>query len=423
MSEIIISTQLIPLQQLDFTPGDQEVLRDLAGEIAALAKLPVEAEKRELWRKHNALEPTRPVILCDPEVGWGEIIREELLKCFNPVARQIERYLRMIIFWGTEMLDDRPIDPFFALPTLAEPAFWGLREIKHGGENGGSYVWEAPVKTEEDIEKLHLPEMRVDFDFNQKLVELLNTTFGDLLPVKIKYHWWWTLGLTDTLARLRGLEQIMIDMVDHPKLIHRMMTLLRDGTLAMLDELEAKGLLSPNWDTAYVGSGGVGLVDELPQPDYQGKVRTQDMWGFAESQETVGVSPRMFAEFIFPYQLPILERFGLNCYGCCEPVDKRWSYIQQIPRLRRVSVSPWSSRIKMAEYLEDRYIYSMKPKPADLAFEVFDEERIRAELRNDLEVTRGCRMEVIMKDVTTLHNDPQRAVRWTRIAREEVEKI
>ena len=75
------------------------------------------------------------------------------------------------------------------------------------------------------------------------------------------------------------------------------------------------------------------------------------MWGFGESQETVGVSPEMFAEFVLPYQLPILERFGLNCYGCCEPLDKRWEYVKQIPRLRRVSVSPWSNRAFMAERL------------------------------------------------------------------------
>ena len=45
----------------------------------------------------------------------------------------------------------------------------------------------------------------------------------------------------------------------------------------------------------------------------------------------------MFAEFVLPYQLPILERFGLNCYGCCEPLDQRWSTLKQ---LRRASVSP-----------------------------------------------------------------------------------
>ena len=128
MSEIILSTQLIPLQLLDFTPGDQAVLHDLAGQIASLAQLPVEAEKRELWRKHNSLAPTRPLIFCDPEIGWGEIILEEQLKCANPVTRRVERYMRMIIFWGAEMQDDRPIDPFSRCRNLAEPAFGGLRK-------------------------------------------------------------------------------------------------------------------------------------------------------------------------------------------------------------------------------------------------------------------------------------------------------
>ena len=146
------------------------------------------------------------------------------------------------------------------------------------------------------------------------------------------------------------------------------------------------------------------------------------MWGFAESQETVGVSPAMFAEFVLPYQLPILERFGLNCYGCCEPLDGRWQYVKQIPRLRRVSVSPWSNRAFMAEQLGADYVLSMKPNPADLARDSFDEEKVRAILREDLRATRGCRVEVIMKDNHTIRDDPSRVVRWVQIAKEEAEK-
>jgi hypothetical protein len=83
----------------------------------------------------------------------------------------------------------------------------------------------------------------------------------------------------------------------------------------------------------------------------------KDMWGFCESQETVGVSPTMFGEFIFPYKLPILEKFGLNCYGCCEPVDKRIDYILKIPNIRRISVSPWADQRTIAERF-GKIIYS-----------------------------------------------------------------
>jgi hypothetical protein len=147
------------------------------------------------------------------------------------------------------------------------------------------------------------------------------------------------------------------------------------------------------------------------------------MWGFSESQETVGISPAMFSEFVFPYQLPLLERFGLSYYGCCEPLDKRWHVVEQIPNLRRVSVSPWADWAKMAEMLGDRFVYVLKPAPSDLAMDSFDEERIRAELREALRNTRDCRVEVCMKDTHTVRNDPQRLIRWTQIAREEAEAL
>lgn len=147
------------------------------------------------------------------------------------------------------------------------------------------------------------------------------------------------------------------------------------------------------------------------------------MWGFAESQETVGVSTEMFEEFVFPYQLPILERFGLNCYGCCEPMDPRWQVVKRIPRLRRVSVSPWANRGKMAEALGGDYILSLKPSPTPLAQGPLDEAEVRASLREDLRATRGCVVELLMKDNHTLGGGPANAVAWCRIAREEIGRL
>ena len=77
----------------------------------------------------------------------------------------------------------------------------------------------------------------------------------------------------------------------------------------------------------------------------------------------------------------------------------------------------------MAEMLGDRYVYSMKPNPADLAMDTFDEKRIRAELRKDLQTTRNCRVEVIMKDTHTIRNDLRRVIRWVQIACEEAKNL
>jgi hypothetical protein len=407
------------------TAGEKGLLRGLACRVAELAARPAEAEKRALWTCHNGLEATRPVIFCDPENGWNEIIRPSSLVCRAPLARRWEMHLRKEIFWGEDMGDDYTVEPYFNVFHVHSGGLddWGLKETLIQGGDGGSYRWGTTVASDADLDRLHFPSVQVDWQATDELKTLATEIFGDLLTVRLRTNWWWTLGMTMRVAFLRGLQQMLLDFLENPAFVHRFMGLMRDGTLSFLNSLEEQGLLNLNNDGAYVGSGGLGWTTELPQPDFAGKVRTQDMWGFAESQETIGISPRMFGEFIFPYQLPILKRFGLNCYGCCEPLDLRWSIIQRIPRLRRVSVSPWANVDKMAERLGSHYIMSIKPNPADLSHATLDEERIRAELRRMFAITRDCRVEAIMKDNHTLGNNPQNAIRWCRIAREEAERL
>lgn len=421
--DVVLIEQLQPVY-FSINHSERQVLRRLAGQVAELAARPVEEGKRALWYAHNSLQPTRPVVFCDPENGWNEIIRPDHLECDGVLGRWWEMRLRKEVFWGMHMGDDYTIMPCFDSPHVHSGGLedWGAKETLIGGDHGGSYVWQSPIRSADDLKSLRLPRVEVDYAATQQLADLANDTFGDLLTVRVRTNWWWTLGMTMKLAHLRGLEQIMLDLVDNPDLIHALMAILRDGTLRLVEQLEADGLLSLNNDGTYIGSGGLGWCRELPQPDFAGHVRMSDMWGFGESQETVGVSPSMFAEFIFPYQVPLLERFGLNCYGCCEPLDKRWHVVKNIPRLRRVSVSAWANVEKMAELLGDHYIFSWKPSPTDLAMP-FDEPRVRATLRHCFEVTRGCRVEAIMKDNHTLGGDPTRATEWCRVAREEAERV
>lgn len=419
-----LAQKTISIDKLVISRKEQEILRRLASQVARLAARPIENEKRDLWFRHNRLEVTRPLIFCDPENGWNEIITEAQIQCQGELAREWEMTLRKETFWGESMGDDRVIEPYFDVPYLYSESDWGMKETKIGGQNGGSYIWNSPLESYDSLDQLHFPTISVDYEATATLLSLAKKVLGDLLTVRLKGKWWWSLGMTKLLVNLRGLEQIMFDIYDHPDQLHQLMGILRDGTLAKLDFLEKNGLLSMNNEGTYVGSGGFGYTRELPQKDCHSKtVRTCDLWGFCESQETITFSPDMFAEFIFPYQLPILERFGLNCYGCCEPLDKRWYVIKNAPRLRRVSVSPWANLADMADKLGERYIYSMKAHPASLAVPSLDEERIRTDLRRAFQTTRNCRVEIIMKDNHTIASNPQNVIRWCQIARREAEAI
>ncbi len=411
---------------LDVTPGEREVLRSLAKEVAEIAARPEMALKAKKWQKVNDLQSDDPLVFIDPENGWNEMILQSTLQCENPLLRVWEMSLRKEIYWANILKDDKVVEPYFNVPYSYEESGWGLIETVYGNpEEGEAYMWDPPIKDyEEDFPKLKFPEITVNYEETNKVLNLAEELFGDILTVRLRGVWWWTLGMTWDFIKLRGLTNLMMDMYDYPDKVHQLMAFLRDGTLKKVDFLEKNNLLTLNTEGTYVGSGGFGWTTQLPQADYSSaKTRTIDMWGFAESQETSGCSPEMFAEFILPYQKSILERFGLNCYGCCEPINLRWKYVKTIPRLRRVSVSPWADKQQMAEYLGKDYLLSIKPQPTPLARKIIDEDAVRSELKEALQAVKGLNAEFIMKDNHTLGGNPDNASRWVEIAREEIGRM
>ena len=96
-----------------------------------------------MWTRLNRLEKTRPVIFCDPENGWNEIITEAQMQCQGKLARRWEMDLRKEIFWGEVMGDDKPVEPCFDVPYTVSPDDWGLQAVYHKTDASGSYVWEG----------------------------------------------------------------------------------------------------------------------------------------------------------------------------------------------------------------------------------------------------------------------------------------
>ncbi len=406
-----------------FSTVEETLLRELAMQVRDLAARPVEAEKRKLWIAHNDLHPIRPVSFMHPENGWNELVTQDQIVSSHPLARVWEMRLRKEIYRGNFLDDDKVIEASFPLNHIAVDTGWGLREERIGGEHGGAYNWTTPLRDyEEDIPKLRYPDFIIDWDKTNRLVDYAKTLFDGVLDVFLYRDWVYSVGLTVDFINLRGLETLMMDFYDEPENVHKVMAFLRDGYMRRLQWLEDNDLLCRNSGGEYVGSGGTGWTEQLPPPKTPGKVLLSDRWGFAESQETVGVSPDMFEEFVYPYELPLLEKFGLACYGCCEPLDQRWHIVKHFPRLRRVSVSAWADIDKMAENLKGDYIFSWKPNPSYLSTPTIDETLIRNYVRDTLEKTRGCVVEIVMKDNHTLGGKPDHAVTWCRIVREEIER-
>jgi len=405
------------------TSKDRATLRGLARQIAEIAARPEQGEKRELWYAQSGLRPIRPVVFCSPEGSWVELLPDSALTCEEEDARQIERGLRMRLYAAQHFHDDQVCDDSYHVYYAIEVTDWGVRqEYLHSTTERGAYVWDAPIKTRADLEKLRKPRVTHNTEASKRNLEVGQDLFGDILQVKQKGHLPLSAGLVDQWTYLRGINQTFVDMSDDPDMVHAGMAFLMEGTLACLEELESQGLLTLNNGNDYCGSGSFGWTRELPSPGFGSRVRLIDLWGFADAQTMSLVSPAMHEEFVLRYQVPILERFGLNYYGCCEPLHLKLDMLKRhVPRLRRVSISPWADKRISAEKLGSGIVFCWKPNPAYVAAIQFDPELVRRDVRETIEICaqHGCPLEITIKDTHTCNHQPWRFDEWTRIAREE----
>jgi hypothetical protein len=406
---------------------DRQIVRDLAKRYAEAAARDVQREKRDLWKKHNSLQRTRPLLLAN--VGmWNhwckEFFGDDAMECEDGFHRDEERRFRLLLF-RHETGDDRIAEPWVGVDPLfvRHPAgTWGLPEGRiHSEEDGGAYRIDPPLKVLDDIEKIVPPKQEIEEKATARYVDRARDLYGDIVPAVCARGpalGMWRSDISTDMIALRGLEQIMIDMIENPEWVHRLAAFMRDAILAVHEEAERAG----DFTSASQINQAECYAKETVSPAPDGTAhRREELWWYAAAQEFTLVSPRMHEEFVLDYQIEILKKFRLVAYGCCENLTKKIDMLRRIPNLRRIAVTPTANVRECAEQIGADYVLSWRPNPTDMVCAGFDEAKIRRILKNGMEACKGCHVDLILKDVETLEREPDRMRRWVRIAREVTE--
>ena len=400
---------------MQITAEEKDILRELAKRVAEIAAEPGNAELRNLWKKHNSLQQVRPMVLVNPEDSWSELIPDTSLQAGSELGRCSELQLRKRIYHWEHLKDDSVVEAEVIVPLVCTKRGWGL-EIKrvYSSQDNGGFRYEHAIREPADFARMKPQVIEIDYQLSRDNYLWLKEVIGDIVPVRLwnNKSVYVDNNLVDTLAAFRGAEQLMLDMYERPQWIHEIMEFMTESALNILDDIEKDGALELNNGPYYQTGGifydylyGIGerlYTDELPSADFDGKnVKLKDMWSWTEAQEFVGVSPDMHYEFGLQYQSRIMGKFGLNSYGCCEPLHQKLKYVKQIPNIRRISISPWADVRSSAEQLLDEYIFSWKPKPFYLAEPEFNTEIVRAEIAKTLKITRehNCNLELVLNAV------------------------
>lgn len=193
------------------------------------------------------------------------------------------------------------------------------------------------------------------------------------------------------LAQLRGLEQLMWDAYDRPEWLADLVSWMSGRILEHIDQTEAaNGFRLCNHQNQ-----AMPYCRELQPPSASDRpVSTKQLWGYMAAQEFTTFGPEMFDAFLFRFQQPILERYGLAAYGCCEDLTQKIPIIRRLKNLRRIAVSPFADPKKCAEQIGGDYVLSWRPNPSSACSYRVDEDFTRRELRQVMGQLRRQRMRM-----------------------------
>lgn len=405
---------------------DRERLRKLAFRQRELSES-VSAQKRiRLWRELNDHGAMHPPVAVETWTFDEDFLPSSLLECENEEARRLEYGFLSHIRREEEIRDDQPvpdacyIDWDITIERYGLPVHTTFARDNRGRSIG--YHQEAPIRNLcEDLKKLRPVQIRVNKAASLERKAELEALFGDILPVRIagpalEIH------LTSHLIPLMGMEYFYTCLYDCPDEMAELMRYITDNERTILQFYQDNELLCPTDDYRHIATSYLSTAQTAPSGS---PALLKDVWAWAEAEETVGLSPGMFKEFLLPYYQELGRSVGKLYYGCCEPMqDTLPAILEALPHIRKVSVSPWSNEKQVGERLRGTgVVYSRKPHAALVGVaETLDEEAFSRHIADTLEAAQGCPCEFIFRDIYSVHGNLGKIRRAVELTREAIDR-
>lgn len=406
---------------------DRKILRDLAKKQYEMSQGEKMDALRKEWVAHNDCQSSRPMIVV--ELGtFAQDIIPPLMQCEGEDARAIEWALHSNMANHELFQDDSVVKDYFPVYT---PTFWRPFDIEvkidhaKNPNSVGHHFVEVLHDLHEDFHLLKPSAFGADLEKLRTDLEFYGELFDGVLPVKVSADALYAVP-TQNIVHIMSMENMLFSIYDYPDEFKQMMDQLSDDYLKYFQFLADNHLILPTVEDGGLGQGTYCYTNKLPGWDEFEKrpFTSKDVWGFLDSQETAGISPEMFEEFIFPYYKKIGDQYGRLSYGCCEAVDPIWeNCLSKLSTLHRISISPWCNEEYMGEQLRGRdIVYHRKPSPNYLGVgTTLDEEALRAHIDKTLAAAKGCTVEFTQRDVYQINSTYEKVRRYVQIIREECE--
>lgn len=383
---------------------DRDILRTLGHALREAAADPINEERRRVCQRVDSRQKSRPSITIFQE-PWHELNdKGELdLHCTDPFCKNMEQDLRRTLYKWRHYPGDMSVSAESVQPYCIGNTGFGINEdvdVVHTDPKGDvvSRHFHIQIKEESDIAKIKEPVITHDKAATEEGYQKRGEIFDGILTVRKTGVGGFWFAPWDHLVRLTGVQEVLMDLALRPDYVNKAISHLVDCWLGMLKQYEDQNLLTaPAKDLTVSGAAQI----------------------FSE------VSPEMHGEFALQHEARFYKHFGRVHYGCCEPLHNKVDICAQyLPNMYQISMSPWVDFKKGCENVRDRFVFGWRPNPAFLAHDHWDTAMVRRDIEEKLAIAadHGCVVAIYLKDISTVHGEPQRLTDWNAIASECVAK-
>lgn len=410
---------------MPITANDRKIFRTLTSQYRDVACLDCHQQTMRDWKSLNGLHPVRPMVMVD-QIPWHELNAngELTLFCEDPLLRQLEWNMRCELFKWRYFAGDMAFYPYLQVPKVFTSTSIGVSTLFSADDtqhqDAQTHLYTDQLADDAALAKLQKQDIRFDRERTAEREAIILDLAGDILPVKLTGISIWA-AIWDKIVFWRGATPVLYDLADRPDFLHRMMQRMMMIEMDALDQYEAENLLEYEQGTIHCAGA---YSDELPAEGFDPRhVRARDCWAAGAAQIFSEVSPAMHDEFEIAYLKPYYERFGLVNYGCCEPLHNKIDIIRKIKNVRTISVSPWANVGIAAQCMGRDYVMARKNSPSFIAMDTFDTGLVADEVKATLKAVTasGTPCVFILKDITTVRNEPQRLTRWCETVKATIE--
>ena len=323
---------------------------------------------------------------------WGKILGFYLDEYYNVGSAFFLADLNMKVYRFEHFLDETPMGRIISLWMGAgfEASLFGMGQIYTKDKD--PWLGREPIlKNTKNLDILPTPDffespvMKNVHIMFQDIKKMIPSDFNVVMPE-------WCRGPFGLACHLRGMDQIIIDMIEDPVFVHDLMRLTTDAR--------------KKWTNQRAGFMGV--------PIQAGSLYNDEV-------NVPMISPRFYENYVLPYETELSDFYGgISYWHSCGNIVQLENLIKTIPNLEMVHISPWSDLQASVDNFSG----------SDISLEVVlhplrdvqktTAEEITAHLTSIREITAGLPVTVRadgLQSITTLENDLNSILQWTRGAR------